>query len=71
MSNPIFISQIGYRKPDAAKFVGLKAGKFMQLVKDGRMPKPTRIDGCVIWDARELIAAYDKITGKGGGEWTI
>ena len=71
MNGPFIIQQIGYRKPDAAKFVGVSPSKFMQLVKDKRMPEPSQVDGCVIWDGRELIAAFDALTGKGDGNWNI
>jgi hypothetical protein len=35
--------------------------KFDELVKDGRMPKPRHIDGCVIWDIRTLDLAFDAL----------
>jgi predicted DNA-binding transcriptional regulator AlpA len=71
MSQPILISQLGYRKPEAAKFVGLSPSKFMLLVKQERMPRPSKIDGCCVWDVRELIAAFDDLSGKSDGNWTI
>lgn len=67
MSAPILISQIGYRVNEAAKFVGLKPAKFLQLVDDGRMPNPMRIDHCVLWDVRELISSFDKLQIKNAG----
>jgi hypothetical protein len=36
--------------------------KFDALVADGRMPKPKRIDGCVIWDRYQLDAAFDDLS---------
>lgn len=51
----------GLRRPDAAMYVGLGASKFDAMVKDGRMPKPKRVDGCVIWDVRELDLAFDNL----------
>jgi predicted DNA-binding transcriptional regulator AlpA len=35
--------------------------KFDQLVKDGRMPKPIRIDGRVVWDIKELDDAFENL----------
>jgi predicted DNA-binding transcriptional regulator AlpA len=32
--------------------------KFDELVGDGRMPKPKRIDGRVVWDRIELDEAF-------------
>jgi hypothetical protein len=36
----------------------LSSTKFDELVADGRMPKPKRVDGCVIWDRVQLDAAF-------------
>jgi predicted DNA-binding transcriptional regulator AlpA len=40
----------GLRREEAARYVGVSATKFDQLVADGRMPKGIRIDGRVVWD---------------------
>jgi predicted DNA-binding transcriptional regulator AlpA len=53
----------GLRRDDAAAYVGVSPSKFDQLVADGRMPKPKRVDGCVIWDRRRLDAAFDDLPG--------
>jgi predicted DNA-binding transcriptional regulator AlpA len=52
----------GLRREDAARYVGISTAKFDECVKDGRMPKPFRIDGCVIWDLRRLDAAFDALS---------
>jgi len=52
----------GLRREDAARYVGVSTAKFDECVKDGRMPKPFRIDGCVIWDLRRLDAAFDALS---------
>ena len=49
----------GLRREEAAQYVGLSPNKFAQLVEDGRMPQPIRIDGCVIWDIVDLDRAFD------------
>jgi predicted DNA-binding transcriptional regulator AlpA len=51
----------GLRREDAALYVGVSPRKFDQLVKDGRMPKPGRIDGVVLWDLRQLDLAMDDV----------
>ena len=33
----------------------------MELVGDGRMPAPRRIDGRVVWNLRDLDAAFDDL----------
>jgi predicted DNA-binding transcriptional regulator AlpA len=51
----------GMRRETAASYVGLSPIKFDELVADGRMPKPARVDGCVIWDRYKLDAAFDDL----------
>lgn len=52
----------GLRREDAAAYVGVSPTKFDALVEDGRMPKPFRIDGCVLWDIRRLDLAFDALS---------
>lgn len=51
----------GLRREDAALVVGIKPRKFDALVGDGRMPKPIRVDGCVVWDIKKLDLAFDAL----------
>ncbi|MDH2402411.1 XRE family transcriptional regulator [Bradyrhizobium sp. SSUT18] len=53
------------RRADAAAYIGVGVSKFDQLVADGRMPQPKRVDNCVIWDRDELDAAFDDLGGSG------
>lgn len=53
----------GLRRLDAALYVGFSPTKFDQLVDDGRMPRPARVDGCLVWDIRALDAALDALFG--------
>ena len=53
----------GLRREEAARYVGVSPSKFDALVSDGRMPKPKRIDGCVVWDLRRLDLAWDALSG--------
>jgi predicted DNA-binding transcriptional regulator AlpA len=45
----------------AAEYIGVGASKFDEMVSDGRMPKPKRIDGRIVWDLRKLDAAFDTL----------
>lgn len=54
-------------REEAARYVGVGITKFDEMVADGRMPKPKRIDGRVVWDRLKIEAAFtdlpeDKIT---------
>ncbi|MGH1571755.1 XRE family transcriptional regulator [Methylobacterium sp. P31] len=61
----------GLRREEAALYVGVGPTKFDEMVRDGRMPRPKRIDGCVVWDLRRLDAAWDALDGGDGetNEW--
>lgn len=51
----------GLRHGPAADYVGMKPTKFDGMVDDGRMPKPRRVDGVVVWDRHELDRAFDEL----------
>ena len=57
----------GLRREEAARYIGISPTKFDQLVADGRMPKPVRIDGCVIWDISRLDVAFDSLSRQDDG----
>jgi excisionase family DNA binding protein len=48
----------GMSRDEAARYIGVGATKFDEMVADGRMPKPKRVDGRVIWDRLRLDAAF-------------
>jgi len=45
-------------------YLGVSAHKFDQMVIDGRMPGPKRIDARKIWDVHELDLAFDALPGE-------
>ena len=51
----------GLRRVEAAAYVGISPTKFDELVKDGRMPSPKRINGRVVWDRVKLDAAFEAL----------
>jgi len=53
----------GLRREESARYVGVSTSKFDEMVRDGRMPKPKRIDGCVVWDLRRLDLVWDALSG--------
>ncbi len=73
-SSPVSYARIdvrprrGFRREDAAHYVGVSLTKFDQLVSDGRIPQPFRLDGCVLWDVRKLDVAIDLISNPDEAE---
>ena len=53
----------GLSRVDAAAYIGTGTTKFDEMVSDGRMPKPKRIDGRTVWDIRKLDVSFDALPG--------
>ena len=65
------IPRRGLSREEAAMYVGVGSTKFDEMVLDGRMPKPKRVDGRKVWDVRSLDLAFDALPDddSGGGSW--
>lgn len=48
----------GLCREEASRYIGVGTTKFDEMVKDGRMPRPKRIDGRTVWDRIALDAAF-------------
>lgn len=48
----------GMSREEAARYVGVGVTKFDEMVSDGRMPRPKKVDGRVIWDRLKIEAAF-------------
>ena len=62
----------GLRRVEAAIYIGISPTKFDEMVKDGRMPRPKRIDGAAVWDQRRLDLAFEALPEEGesdGNPW--
>ncbi len=51
----------GLSREEAARYVGVGTTKFEQMVSDGRMPRPKRIDGRLVWDRLQIEAAFSDL----------
>lgn len=56
--DPIAYPPRGMDREEAARYIGVGVTKFDQMVADGRMPKPKRVDGRVIWDRLKIEIAF-------------
>lgn len=50
-----------FRAERAAAYLAMGKSKFLELVDEGRLPRPVRIDGITTWDRLELDAAYEQM----------
>lgn len=63
---PMSLPPRGLSRLEAAAYVGISCTKFDELVADGRMPGPKKIDGRYVWDIRRIDAAFDRLPDKDG-----
>jgi predicted DNA-binding transcriptional regulator AlpA len=48
----------GLSRVQAAAYIGVSPSLFDEMVIDGRMPKPTRINSRTVWDRVKLDEAF-------------
>jgi predicted DNA-binding transcriptional regulator AlpA len=48
----------GLNRTQAAAYIGVSASLFDEMVKDGRMPAPKRINARTVWDWMALDEAF-------------
>ena len=53
------IPRRGLSRAEAAMYIGISASKFDELVRDGRLPGPKRIDRRKLWDVLALDLAFN------------
>jgi excisionase family DNA binding protein len=56
----------GLSRDEAAMYIGVSAAKFDEMIADGRMPAPRRIDGRKVWDMREVDMCFDDLPRADG-----
>lgn len=62
----------GLRRVEAAIYVGISPTKFDELVENGTLPQPKRIDRVVVWDIHQLDHAFEALPGceeEAGNPW--
>ena len=62
---PQSLAPRGLSRVQAAAYVGVSPSLFDEMVKDGRMPKPTRINARTVWDRVRLDEAFAALSDEG------
>ena len=71
-SLPASLAPRGLSRVQAAAYIGVSPSLFDDMVKDGRMPKPLKVNARVIWDRHLLDEAFAVLSdGRDdvGDEW--
>jgi predicted DNA-binding transcriptional regulator AlpA len=55
---PPSLAPRGLSRVQAAAYIGVSPTLFDEMVRDGRMPKPTRINYRTVWDRVRLDEAF-------------
>lgn len=59
----------GLSRDEAARYVGVGATKFDEMVKDGRMPKPKKVDSRTVWDRIAVDVAFNDLPDVDSGNF--
>ena len=57
----------GLSRVAAAAYIGISPSLFDIMVKDGRMPRPKRINARTVWDRKRLDEGFDALPDEEGG----
>ncbi|MBY0370053.1 hypothetical protein K2X33_05160 [bacterium] len=60
---PLSLTPRGLCRVQAASYVGVSPSLFDEMVRDGRMPQPKRINARKVFDIRKLDLAFDALPG--------
>jgi predicted DNA-binding transcriptional regulator AlpA len=52
----------------ASAYIGVSPSLFDEMVKDGRMPQPIRINSRVLWDRLQLDEAFAALSDAKDGD---
>jgi hypothetical protein len=58
---PLSLPPRGLSRAQAAAYIGVSPSLFDEMVRDGRMPQPKRINNRTVWDLKLLDLAFAEI----------
>lgn len=59
--DPLSYPPRGLSREESARYVGVSAATFDEMVKDRRMPKPRQVGRRTVWDRVELDMAFSTL----------
>ena len=58
----------GLSRVQAAAYIGVSPSLLDEMVRDGRMPKPLKVNARVIWDRHQLDEAFATLADVASGK---
>jgi predicted DNA-binding transcriptional regulator AlpA len=68
---PPSLAPRGLSRVQSAEYIGIGVTKFDEMVADGRMPRPKRIDGRTVWDRVKLDESFAALAEDEGAPKNI
>jgi predicted DNA-binding transcriptional regulator AlpA len=65
---PASLPPRGLSRVQAAAYIGVSPTLFDEMIDDGRMPQPIRINSRVLWDRLQLDDAFAALSDTGGDD---
>lgn len=53
--------RLGLSRPEAAEYIGVGVTLFDEMVEDGRMPSPKRVNSRTVWSRFALEKAFTRL----------
>ena len=60
-SLPVSLPPRGLSRIQAAEYIGISPSLFDEMVRDGRMPTPAKLNTRTVWDRLKLDAAFSAL----------
>lgn len=72
---PHSLAPRGLSREQGAAYIGVSPSLFDIMVKDGRLPKPKRINSRTVWDRMKVDAAFEVLAdtddASADDEWKV
>jgi predicted DNA-binding transcriptional regulator AlpA len=65
---PASLAPRGLSRVQSAAYIGVSPSLFDEMVRDGRMPNPTRINARTVWDRVKLDEAFAALSDSRDGD---
>jgi len=62
---PPSLAPRGLSRFEASAYIGVSPSLFDEMVKDGRMPAPKRINARTVWDRKKLDESFEALPDDG------